>query len=355
MLIVRSPLRISLAGGGTDLPAYYREYGGLVINAAIDRYFYVFLRTENSNGLDIASSDFSTFFSHHGDYPLSWDGDLYLPRAILHHFGISKGIRLFIASEIPPGTGLGSSSSVSVGLIKALSTACSLSWTSKEIAELAVYIEINKLGSPIGKQDQYAAAFGGLNLIEFKANETTVTRLHIMPKCYQSVVKSLMLFYTRQSRSANEILLKQREATEKKSGAALEALHQVKAMVPLMQKCLETGDIKELGSLLHKNWMEKRKFARGVSNSHIDACYETARASGAYGGKITGAGGGGFFLICCEESEQERVTAALEEKGLVRIGFNFDNLGARVIMNSGLLLTSHSNWERPQDLLSGVI
>jgi D-glycero-alpha-D-manno-heptose-7-phosphate kinase len=355
MLIVRSPLRISLAGGGTDLPAYYCKYGGAVINTAIDRYFYVFLRTMRSNTLDIASADFQAFFTHTGDHPLIWDGDLNLPRAIFHHFGIIRGVRLFIASEVPPGTGLGSSSSVSVGLIKALSTACSLNWTHQEIAELASYIEIKKLGAPIGKQDQYAAAFGGLNLIEFKENETIVTRLKITPECSQCLSKSLMLFYTGQSRSANEILLKQREATENKSGAALEALHRVKAMVPLVQQCLETGDIKGLGSFLHKNWIEKRKFASGVSNSHIDECYEAALAAGAYGGKITGAGGGGFLLICCEEPEQERVAAALKKKGLVRIGFNFDSLGARVIMNSGLLLTSHSNWERPKDLLSGVI
>jgi D-glycero-alpha-D-manno-heptose-7-phosphate kinase len=355
MLIVRSPLRISLAGGGTDLPAYYREYGGAVINVAIDRYFYVFLRTLNSNGLDIASADFRMFFRHNGDYPLSWEGDLELPRAIFHHFGIVNGVRLFIASEVPPGTGLGSSSSVSVGLTKALSTACNLNWTPKEIAELASYIEITKLGSPIGKQDQYAAAFGGINLIEFRANETNVTPLKLHSGVYRNLVNSLMLFYTGQSRNANDILSKQQKATEKKSGPALEALHRVKSMVPLVQKCLETGDIIGLGGFMHENWMEKKKFANGVSNSRIDECYEAARAAGAYGGKITGAGGGGFLLICCDEPKREQIAAVLEEMGLVRIGFNFDDLGARVIMNSGLLLTSHSKWEKPKELLLGTV
>jgi D-glycero-alpha-D-manno-heptose-7-phosphate kinase len=354
MLIVRSPLRISLAGGGTDLPAYYREHSGAVINTSIDRYFYVFLKTHRSNGLDIASADFRAFFRHRGDYPLSWDGDLELPRAILHHFGITKGVSLFIASEIPPGTGLGSSSSVSVGLIKALATACGLDWTSQEIAELACYIEIGKLGSPIGKQDQYAAACGGLNHIEFEADETRVTHLDINAECRRKLERSVMLFFTGESRNANRILAKQSESSQKKSGPTLEALHRVKSMVPFVRECLETGHIKEFGRLLHENWMEKKKFASGVSNSRIDECYQAALNAGAYGGKITGAGGGGFFMICCEESDREKIASALERKGLIQVNFNFDDQGARVVMNTGLLLTSRLNWEIPETLLSEI-
>lgn len=354
MLIVRSPLRISLAGGGTDLPAYYREYGGAVINTAIDRYFYVFLRTLKSKGLEIASADFSTFFRHNGDNPLNWDGDLELPRAIFHHFGISRGIRLFIASEIPSGTGLGSSSTVAVGLIKALSTACGLNWTPHEIAELACFVEIQKLGSPIGKQDQYAAAFGSLNLIEFEANRTQVTPLNISPQNQQMLAKSLLLFYTGHSRNANEILIKQSEASRLRKSGTTEALHCVKEMVPFVKNALEAGDIREFGRFLHMNWVEKQRFASGVTNPFINDCYAAAQRAGAYGGKIAGAGGGGFLMICCNQPDCDRITAALEEKGLVRVGFNFDELGARVVMNSGLLLTSRFNWEIPKELLAGV-
>lgn len=354
MLIVRSPLRISLAGGGTDLPVYYREHGGVVINTAIDRYFYVFLKTQSSNGLEIASADFRTFFRHNGDCPLSWEGELELPRAIFQHFGVARGSRLFIASEIPPGTGLGSSSSVSVGLIKALCAACGLNWSPQEIAELASYIEIEKLGSPIGKQDQYAAAFGGLNQIEFLATETRVTPLDISAETRFRLERSLMLFYTGQSRSANEILARQRDASQHKKGPTLDALHRVKGLVPGVRKCLEEGDIKGFGQLLHENWLEKKRFAKGVSNAKIDECYEAAMKAGAYGGKITGAGGGGFLLICCETDSRDGITAELEKLGLIRVGFRFDDQGARVLMNSGLLLTSRFCWDEPQELMMGV-
>lgn len=350
MLIVRSPHRISLAGGGTDLPAYYREYGGAVINTAIDRYFYVFLNTTPYNGLEIASSDFHAFFRHNGDYPLSWEGSLELPRAILQHFGVTRGVRLFIASEIPPGTGLGSSSSVSVGLIKAMVTACGLSWTSQEIAELASYIEIEKLQSPIGKQDQYAAALGGLNLIEFEDQATRVTPLELSREHKKNLASSLLIFYTGQSRSANSILAQQHEASKKKDAATLKALHNVKAMVPKARQCLEAGDIKGFGRLLHENWLEKKRFARDVSNQMIDECYQAAIRAGAYGGKIAGAGGGGFLLICCDELDRAKVTEALEERGLIRVGFHLDDLGATVVMNTGLLITSRFGWQKPHKL-----
>lgn len=345
MLIVRSPLRISLAGGGTDLPVYYQEYGGVVINTSIDRYFYVILKTQSSNGLEIASADYRTFFRHEGDYPFGWEGDLELPRAIFHHFGISKGMSLFLASEIPPGTGLGSSSAVAVGITKALCATCGLNMSREEIAELACYIEIEKMGSPIGKQDQYATAFGGLNLITFKADKTQVVALDLSPENRGRLEKSLMLFYTGQSRRANDILSKVKEAGSEKKGATLEALHSVKEMVPNVRKCLESGDMEDFGMLLNENWKKKKRFAKGVSNPHIDEYYAAAMTNGAWGGKITGAGGGGFFLVCCDKAHQAKVTKEMEKRGLIRVGFHFDDMGARVIMNSGLRLTTRFEWD----------
>lgn len=354
MLIVRSPLRISLAGGGTDLPVYYRQYGGAVINTAIDRYFFVHLKTQNSNGLEIASADFRTFFRHDGNYPLSWEGDLELPRAVLQQFGIVRGLQLFIASEIPPGTGLGSSSAVSVGLIKALITACGLDWSPHQIAELASYIEIEKLGSPIGKQDQYAAAFGGLNLIHFEADSTRVTPLEVSLQTRTRLERSLLLFYTGQSRQANDILRRQSEASSRETGNTLRALHRVKAMVPEVRSCLEAGDMEGFGKLLHQNWLEKKSFADGISTPHIDACYDAAIRTGAFGGKITGAGGGGFLLICCDEFLRRPIIDELERRGLIKVNFGLDDQGARVLMNSGLLLTSRFAWETSKELYRRV-
>ena len=347
MLIVRSPLRISLAGGGTDLPAYYQEFGGRVINLAIDRYFYVFLRTSSADGVQIASADFQTYDKLDKD---SLDGGLALPRAIFSHFGITKGVSLFLASEAPPGTGLGSSSTVAVGLIKALVSALGLSMTKKELAELASYIEIEKLGSPIGKQDQYAAAFGGINLIEFEAEKTSITPLNLPIDKVITLSKSLLLFFTGSKRKANEILAQQSDASRKKSKPVLEALHRVKGMVPQVKTILEQGDMPGLGNFLHQNWLEKKQFAKGVSNEFIDQCYDLALGEGAWGGKITGAGGGGFFLLCCPEDRQAAVTRNLEAKGLKRVNFSIDHSGARVLMNSGLRLTSRLPWVPPSNL-----
>jgi len=347
-------LRISLAGGGTDLPAYYRQYGGAVINTSINRYFYVFLRTMTYNGLEISSADYRTFFHQDGDHPLGWQGDLELPRAVFDHFGITRGVSLFIASEIPPGTGLGSSSSVSVGLLKALSAACGLHLSRSQIAEIASFIEIKKMGAPIGKQDQYAAAFGGLNLIEFKTHETHVTPLDLSLENRQILEKSLMLFYTKQSRSASEILSQQRDESKKKEGPTLEALHKVKGMVPKVKECLESGDMETFGRLLHENWKEKKRFAKGITSSFIDKCYDAAVHAGAWGGKIAGAGGGGFLLVCCDESRKQGITEQMEKMGLIRVGFQFEDTGARVITNSGLRLTSRTVWNGSDHLIAKI-
>jgi D-glycero-alpha-D-manno-heptose-7-phosphate kinase len=347
MLIVRSPLRISLAGGGTDLPAYYQEYGGRVINLAIDRYFYVFLRTSSEDGVQVASADFQTYDKLDKDSGL---GGMELPRAIFKHFGITGGVSLFLASEAPPGTGLGSSSTVAVGLIKALVTALGLQMTKKEMAELASYIEIENLGSPIGKQDQYAAAFGGINHIEFEADKTTITPLNLPTDKVITLSKSLLLFFTGSTRKANEILAQQSDASRRKTKPVLEALHRVKGMVPRVKTILERGDMRKLGDFLHQNWLEKKRFAKGVTNNFIDRCYDLALREGAWGGKITGAGGGGFLLLCCPEARQEAVTRVLTANGLKRVNFFIDHAGARVLMNAGLRLTSRLSWIPPTNL-----
>jgi len=354
MLIVRSPLRISLAGGGTDLPEYYRQFGGAVINTAIDRYVYVFLKTNAYDGLDFASSDFQSFFRHWGDLPLTWTGEFDMPKMIFNHFGVLRGVRLFIASEIPPGTGLGSSSSLAVGLIKALSIACNRQMNPRDLAELASHIEIEAMSAPIGKQDQYAAALGGLNLIEFSHQKTVISPLGIDRETSFHLQRCLLLFYTGQSRSANGILQEQRRASRETCNPTLDALHRVKAMVPEVKRCLEAGDIKQFGHLLHENWTAKKDFAPGITNAAIDDHYQCALQAGAYGGKITGAGGGGFLLICCDESARIKVTEALEARGLVRVGFHFDEIGAHALLNCGLLLTSHHRWREPESLFVSV-
>jgi len=336
MLIARAPVRISLAGGGTDLPAYYEPYGGVVLNTTIDKYFFVFLNVLEKDTVQVTSSDYRTFYRHEHTRPLHWDGDLRLPRAILSHYGIRLGLSMFMASEIPPGTGLGSSSTVAVAVIKALSTALGERLTKKELAESACYIELEKLGAPIGKQDQYAAAFGGLNWIEFSADGVAVEPLRLNPEVLQALDQNLLLFFTGNSRSASKILQKQTESSQKRDPIVIEALHQVKEMAYEVLRSLEGGNLRAFGDLLHENWVQKKCFAKGVSNPMIDDAYDLARQEGAIGGKIAGAGGGGFLMLYVEPPDHKAVTIALEEKGLKRMDYRFEHMGAQVLMNTGL-------------------
>jgi D-glycero-alpha-D-manno-heptose-7-phosphate kinase len=342
MLITRAPVRISFAGGGTDLPAYYTRYGGAVVSTSIDKYFYVFLNVSADDAIQITSSDYRTFYRHDADTPMLFDGDLSLPRAILHHFGLTRGVSMFLASEIPPGTGLGSSSTVAVAIIKAVTTARGLMLSKQQIAELACHIEIEKLNEPIGKQDQYAAAFGGLNLIQFTTDRVTVEPLNITPETRRQLEKNILLFFTGATRAASSILREQKKSSEQKDQQVLEAHHAVKAMAFEVKDYLEHGDLVSFGKLLDRAWQNKKKFAAGVSNPLIDECYALALENGALGGKITGAGGGGFLMIYCEPPFQAAVTQALESKGLRRMDFRFETEGARVLVNAGVRIAGSS-------------
>ncbi len=336
MLITRAPVRISFAGGGTDLPAYYMKHGGAVVSTTIDKYFYAFLNVTGDDWLQITSSDYRTFYLHDPDEPLLFDGDLSLPRAILNHFGLARGISMFLASEIPPGTGLGSSSTVAVAIIKAVTTARGLFLSKQQVAELACQIEIEKMGEPIGKQDQYAAAFGDLNLIQFRKDGVTVEPLRITPETRRALEKNILLFFTGATRAASSILRQQKKSSEQSDPRVLDALHAVKAMAFEVKACLERGDLAQFGRLLDAGWQKKKAFASGISNGLIDECYDLALANGALGGKVTGAGGGGFLMIYAEPQCQPGVTQALEAKGLKRMDFRFETEGARVLVNAGL-------------------
>jgi D-glycero-alpha-D-manno-heptose-7-phosphate kinase len=333
MLITRAPMRISLGGGGTDLEAYYAEYGGFVISTAINKYFYAIITTEESDELQVISADYRSLFRHSYSNDLFWDGDLALPKAVLHYFGIRRGVNLFVASEVPPGTGLGSSSAAAVTMVRALSTLTEQPMTKTEIAELASFIEIDKMGMPIGKQDQYAAAFGGLNAITFTRQGVTVEPVKIDLEVQQTLERRLLLFFTGSSRESTSILKHQRKSTKDGDASVMQALHAIKNMAFEIRDSLEAGDLDAFARLLDSSWWEKRRLAPGLSTGFIDECYSLALERGASGGKITGAGGGGFLLLYCNETAQEGVTQALEQRGLKRMNFRFDQKGATVVMN----------------------
>ena len=333
MLIARAPMRISFGGGGTDLEAYYAKYGGLVISTAINKYFYAVITTDESDDLQVISADYRSLFRHSPYNDLFWNGDLALPKAILHHFGIRRGINLFVASEVPPGTGLGSSSAAAVTMVRAISTLVEQPMTKQQVAELASYIEIGKMGMPIGKQDQYASAFGGFNRITFTSDGVTVEPVKIAPDVRKTLERRLMLFFTGSSRESTSILKHQRKSTQDQDESVLQALHNIKQVAVDVQSCLERGDLDEFARLLHYSWQEKRRLAPGLSTGFIDECYSLALEHGASAGKITGAGGGGFLLIYCQEPAQDTVTKVLEEHGLKRMNFHFDQQGATVVLN----------------------
>jgi D-glycero-alpha-D-manno-heptose-7-phosphate kinase len=334
MLIARAPLRVSFAGGGTDLEPYYSHFGGAVVSATINKYFYVFLSRTIDDKVQITSSDFRAFERVDVDEGDTGEGDLAYLKSILSEFGIARGLSVFTASEIPPGTGLGSSSTVAVALVKALATLCQRRATKQEIAELASYIEIVKEGRPIGLQDQFAASFGGLNWIEFGPEGTTVTPILLTLQLRDQLERSLMLFYTGASRDAATILGSQRRSSCDQSSAVTNNLHGIKQDAFAMREALESGRLGEVGEILHQSWQRKKRLAAGVSNERLDRLYQVALDAGATGGKIAGAGGGGFLLLYCSPEKQEYVTRALRKFGLARLAFHLDDGGAQVLVNS---------------------
>lgn len=335
MILTRAPLRLSLAGGGTDLEAYYGRHEGFVVSATIDKYFYVFLTRGPSDAVQISSSDYQRFARKRRGESSSED-PLSLAKAILEEFDVQGGISLFLSSEVPPGTGLGSSSTVAVALIKALAAFQGRVLSPAQMAELACTVEIGRLGAPIGKQDQYAAAFGGLNAMTFTREEIHVEPLRVQPGTREELERNLLLFFTGATRSSSGILTEQQAASRNDDGEAVTALHAIKQFALDSKRLLEHGLLQEFGGLLDLSWQQKRRLARGVSNPRIDELYETARRNGALGGKIAGAGGGGFLMLYCEPPSQTRVTDALEAHGLFRLDYRFESGGAMVLVDTDI-------------------
>jgi D-glycero-alpha-D-manno-heptose-7-phosphate kinase len=330
MLIARAPFRISLAGGGTDFQSYYERFGGLVVSTSIDKYVYVQLEARDGPRAHIASADYQTFYRHHSGQQVTWDGDLALPRAVLHELSVHSGISLFVASEVPPGTGLGSSSAAAVALIRAVAAHDGRELTPATVADLACEVEIGRLGAPIGKQDQYASSHGGLNTIRFSRDGVAVEPIELCPDTRAALGRRLMLFFTGTARDSRNVLQAQKRETASDDSATVRALHRIKEAAEACYSSLKLGNLDEVGRLLHESWMQKRLLAPGITNATIDAAYDEARSNGATGGKIAGAGGGGFLLLYCRERCQDSVTLALEERGLRRMEFGLESAGATI-------------------------
>jgi len=340
VLIARAPVRISFGGGGTDLPAYYERHGGMVVSTTISYYVYTILTPGWPDSVQIISADYRALSQRPTCEDLIWNGDLRLPKAITYYFNLRDRLTIFLASQVPPGTGLGSSGSVAVSMIKALAFWCGLDLGPEEVAELACYIEIEKMGMPVGRQDQYAAAFGGLNNITFSRDGVEVEPLQMPPEKREALERGLMLFFTGTSRQSSTILRRQQQASQQGDKETVRRLDRIKELGIEIRAVLEQGDLETFGELLHRSWMEKRQLTEGITNPFLDRCYQTAREKGALGGKVTGAGGGGFLMLYCPEERQDDVTEALTALGLQRRPFTLDDQGVQIMQAVP--------WPRPQ-------
>ncbi len=320
MIITRTPFRVSFAGGGSDLADFYEKYDGCVLSTSINRYCYISIHPyfdENRTVLKYSETEIVDNLSEirHRIF-----------NCILNERQV-HGVEISSTADIPSGTGLGSSSTFTVGVLNALNCYQGKYMSKGKIAEKACEIEIQKLGSPIGKQDQYAAAFGGLNYIKFhRDGEVSVTPVMIQPDKLKELQNNLVMFYTGDTRSANSILSEQ-----KKNMSAEDKINNLKQMCVLaddMRSSLEKGEIDSFGDLLNAGWQLKRTLASGISNPLIDEAYETAMKNGALGGKLLGAGGGGFLLFYCPPENQEKLRVALR---LRQFPFSFEKDGTSVI------------------------
>ena len=336
MVIVRSktPLRISFSGGGTDVSPYREEYGGIVLSATIDKYAYSSLRVRDDRRLEVTSLDYDIVAKYNLD-DMSYDGQLDLVKAVVKHQALNKdlnrGFDVFIHSDAPPGSGLGSSSAVVVGLIGLLKHAQGLPLTNDEIAKLAFHIEREDVGVKGGMQDQYSAAFGGFNLIEFGAGRgsanVVVHPLHIDSDILNELEYRLLLCYTGRTRLSDNIISSQIDAYTRQDGSVLRALSELKHITLAMKDALVDRHLDDLGRLLHEAWCNKKKMATHITNTTIDTLYEAAMKSGALGGKLLGAGGGGYLLFYCAFDRKHAVAAELERLGGQLVEFTFERHG----------------------------
>lgn len=324
MIIVRSPLRISLGGGGTDLPSYYRDHSGFLIAAAIDKYVYITLHQTFVNELIIKYSKLERVnHTQEVEHPII--------REALQHVGVSAPyLEITSMADIPVGTGLGSSGSFTTALLKALHTLKKNLIHPKELAEEACHIEIELLKEPVGKQDQFIAAYGGVTCFRFLPNnQVEAWPLKIDQEILFNLEDNLLLFFTGYSRSASSILKEQDHKSRDKNRDMIENLHFVKELGCKSKEALESGNLRQFAELMNIHWEHKKRRSSNMSNNHIDDWYQLARKNGALGGKVIGAGGGGFLMFYTEEKAKLR--HVMREQGLQEVRFRFDFLGTQVI------------------------
>ncbi|MCL0092272.1 GHMP kinase [Dehalococcoidia bacterium] len=321
MIVVQVPLRISFLGGGTDFKEFYLNHGGTVLSTAIDKCVFVIIRERFDDMIYVNYSkkeivDSLDKLEHE------------LVREAMRITGVTKGVEITTLADVPAsGTGLGSSSSITVGLLQALYTYRGELKTAKTLAQEACHIEVDILQKPIGKQDQYIAAYGNMRLITFNKNAVKVEKIELSPEDKRRLNDAFLLFYTGVTRQSSEILSEQKANINQR----LEVLSEMKRLAFKGRDAILQNAFDEFGEIMHQGWELKKRLASKITSSKIDEIYEAARKAGAIGGKITGAGGGGFLLLYCPKHRQDEVRRAL--KGLRELPFRFEQDGSKVIFN----------------------
>jgi len=327
----RVPLRISFGGGGTDVSPYCDLYGGSVINATINRYATVTLKSLNTNEIQIKSIDYDKILKYDTYNFLAYDGQLDLIKGVINYineiYKIPSGFEIKVQCDAPPGSGLGSSSAICVALIGSFKEWLNLPLTPYDIADLAFEIERIKLGMPGGRQDQYAAAFGGFNFMEFFDSKAIVNPLKLRDEIVHELQHSLIIAYIGRGHDSPKILEEQILNVENKKEDSIKAMHEVKRLSVEIKNALVMGKLGKFGLLLDEAWKYKKGMANGITDEKIDKIYDAAKKSGALGGKISGAGGGGFMFFFTDIDKKYDTIKALQKNGAQILNYSFENNG----------------------------
>lgn len=328
MIFSRAPLRLSLGGGGTDLPSYYREHGGFLVAAGIDKYVYIYANRPAAD--DLLRVKYSRYEEVDSVEQVTHD----LVRPALQLLGVKNNLEITSMADVPAGTGLGSSGAYLVALLLTLHEMKHERMPTHALAESACHVEIDLAHHAVGKQDHYLAAFGGLTCLEIDRDG----RVHVSPLDISATVSEdlharVLLFFTGITRSAESILAAQQTDTARNDVNVVDSLHATKELGFRIKEVLEKGELDQFGLLLHEHWENKKRRSDMISNGRIDGWYEKARAAGALGGKIVGAGGGGFLMLYCPDGTKGRVREAMREAGLREMPYRFDFEGAKVLVN----------------------
>ena len=321
----RAPLRIGIAGGGTDVDPYASKKGGCVFNTTINKYAYCTITPRDDAIMSVHSLYYGRYEAPLDGGPLKLDGNMDLIKAVANHFGVKEGFDMFIQSDAPAGSGLGGSSTMMVAIISAMANWLRMDMTNMEMADLAYRLEREDIGLKGGKQDQYAATFGGFNLMEFGPTQVKVNPISIDKDVENELQCRSLICYTGTSRESAEIIKTQIESFNKGDNEV--ALDESKRIARGISDALVAGNIDEAGELLNEAWGYKKQFSDKISNSMIDDLYDTAMKNGAIGGKVSGAGGGGFMYYICEYDKKNQVAQELAKKGAIITNFMFEPNG----------------------------